>query len=475
MSSLSKFLYEKSLSGLGYVPTAGQKEMFRVLSEFMGGNPEENWLTVVNGYAGTGKTSALAAFISALKSIEYKYVLLAPTGRAAKVLSNFTGEKASTIHKCIYIQKSMVDGMGEFALNFKKASDTLFIVDEVSLIPSASGGDSFFGSGDLLSDLFQFVRRDPSNRLILTGDPAQLPPVGMDCSPALDIDYLQQFASEVKSVRLTEVVRQARQSGILANATSLREQIEAGDLSDPFFETAEYSDIEPVTGEFLIEKISDSIEKYGEENVVILCRSNMRANKYNQGIRSSVLYKEEKLCRGDRLMIVKNCYQFKGKSEDLDFIANGDIAELVHIGNYEERYGFHFAEATLSFPDHNNSEVDAKIILDTLDSTAPALGREEQSALYKGVAEDYSDIKDKRKRNRAIREDPFYNALQIKYATAITAHKSQGGQWKCVFIDNILWREEIEIEDKKWLYTALTRGVDKVYLVNFNKKYTDVV
>ncbi len=471
MSSIAKFLYSRSLSALGYDPTNGQREMLQTLAEFIGGNAEEEWLTVVNGYAGTGKTSALAAFISALKSIDYKYVLLAPTGRAAKVLSNFTGEKASTIHKYIYKQKSLVDGIGEFALNFKKNTDTLFIVDEVSLISSASNGDSLFGSGDLLSDLFQFVRSNPSNRLILTGDPAQLPPVGMDCSPALDIDYLQQFTQNVKSVYLTEVVRQAEESGILANATSLREQIEAGDLCEPFFETMQYPDIEPITGEFLIEKLSDSIEEYGEDNVVVLCRSNIRANKYNQGIRSSVLFKEEKLCRGDRLMIVKNCYQFKGKSEELDFIANGDIAELVHIGNYEERYGFHFAEATLSFPDYNNSEVDAKIILDTLDATTPALGRDEQTALYRNVAEDYSDIKDKRKRSKAIKEDPFFNALQIKYATAITAHKSQGGQWKCVFVDNILWRDEIGIEDKKWLYTALTRGVDKVYLVNFDKKY----
>lgn len=461
------------LAALGFGPTEGQLRMFRTLSEFMGRAPEEEWLAVVSGYAGTGKTSALAAFISALKEIRFRFVLLAPTGRAAKVLSNFTGEKATTIHRCIYRQKSAVDGIGEFSLNFQKMKNTVFIVDEVSLISSGGDYDSLFGSGDLLADLFAFVRSEPSNRLVLAGDPAQLPPVGLDCSPALDIDYLQQFTPNIAAVTLTDVVRQAAESGILANATSLREQIECGDISDPLFEVSGYPDIETVTGEYLIEKISDAIARYGEDDVVVLCRSNMRANRYNQGIRNSVLYKEERLCRGDRVMIVKNCYQFKGKSEELDFIANGDIAELVHIGGYEERYGLHYATATLAFPDYNNAEADAKIILDTLDSVTPALGREEQSALYRAVSEDYADIKDKRKRAKAVRDDPYFSALQIKYASAITAHKSQGGQWKCVFVDNILWRDEIEIDDKKWLYTAITRGVEKVYLVNFNKKYTD--
>ncbi|MBR0315198.1 MAG: AAA family ATPase [Bacteroidales bacterium] len=452
-------------------PTCGQKELFSKLGQFLTGNADERFLMMVSGYAGTGKTSAIAACISVLKTLGMKYVLLAPTGRSAKVLAGFTGEKASTIHRHIYRMKSQSDPMGAFSLNFNKAKDTVYFVDEVSLISTGDGSDSIFGSGNLLDDLLEFVRQSSSNRLVLIGDPAQLPPVGLDVSPALDLDYMKRYCPKIDTVILRDVVRQAEGSGILVNATSLRQQITDGDIDPPFFDVSSFTDIAAVTGATLIEDLQDAVSRYGNEEVVVLCRSNQRANRYNLGIRSQVLFLEEKLCRGDRLMVVKNCYKFDGGDENFDFIANGDMANLVSISNYQERYGLHFADATLAFPDYNDCEVDAKVILDTLDSKTAALDRDAQTALFEGVLADYEGITPKKKRFQCVREDPYYNALQIKYSSAITGHKSQGGQWRCVFIDNILWKDEITIDDKKWLYTALTRAQEMVYLVNFDKKY----
>ena len=302
------------------------------------------------------------------------------------------------------------------------------------------------------------------------GDSAQLPPIGLEESPALDYDYVSQFA-RTDMVTLTEVVRQAEESGILYNATRLRMQIEEGEPQDPLFRCEGFEDFKRLSGGELIEELDGAISKYGLDEGVVLCRSNLRANKYNLGIRQTVLFMEEQLTRGDKLMIVKNCYQFLENIPQLDFIANGDVAELVRIGNYEERYGLHFAQATLRFPDYEDVEVDAKIILDTLTSVSPALDKEQQRAIFEGVYADYEHITVRKKRMEAVREDRYYNALQIKYATAITGHKSQGGQWKCVFVDNSLWKDDISLDDMKWLYTAITRAVDKVYLVNFKEKY----
>lgn len=471
MSALKDFLISKMEERLALEPTPCQKVLFKELGQFLTGNASENFLMMVSGYAGTGKTSAIAACISVLKSLRMKYVLLAPTGRAAKVLSGFTGEKASTIHRHIYRMKSLSNPMSEFSLNFNKAKDTVYFVDEVSLISSGDGSESIFGSGNLLDDLVEFVRQSASNRLVLIGDPAQLPPVGLDISPALDSSYMSRYCPSLVEVSLTDVVRQASGSGILMNATSLRQQITDGDIDPPKFDVSSFTDIVAITGSTLIEDLQDAFSRYGPDEVVVLCRSNLRANRYNMGIRSQVQFLEEKLCRGDRLMVVKNCYQFDGQDEEFDFIANGDIANLVSISNFRERYGLHFADATLAFPDYNGREVDAKVILDTLESKSAALDRDAQSALFEGVLADYEEISPKGKRYKAVREDPYYNALQIKYSSAITGHKSQGGQWRCVFIDNILWKDEITIDDKKWLYTALTRAVEKVFLVNFDKKY----
>ena len=461
-------LFEKKL---GMEPTAGQKELFARLGEFLTVPQDEFPILVVRGYAGTGKTTAISAFIKVLKDLRYKYILLAPTGRAAKVLSNYSGVQAKTIHKQIYRQKSLSDKDSKFCLDFNKNRDTVYIVDEASLITIGTGMEStIFGTGDLLEDLITYIRQNPGNRLILMGDSAQLPPIGMDESPALDFDYISQYAP-LKAVTLREVVRQAGESGILYNATRLREQIERGDTDAPVFKCEGFDDFKNISGGELIEELDRAISKYGLDEVVVLCRSNLRANKYNMGIRQTVLFMEEQLTRGDKLMIVKNCYQFLEKIEELDFIANGDVAELVRIGEYEERYGLHFAQATLKFPDYDDVEIDAKIVLDTLDSVSPSLDKEQQKMLFEGVYADYEDITVRKKRMEKVREDKYYNALQIKYATAITGHKSQGGQWKCVFVDNNLWKDDISMDDLKWLYTAITRGVEKVYLVNFKDKY----
>ena len=466
---VAQFFADRLRQNLGYEPTPCQTRLFDTLGQFAV-QYETCDLLLVSGYAGTGKTSAIASFVRTLKELHYRYVLLAPTGRAAKVLSGFTGEKAYTIHKHIYRQKGIRDGVGEFQLNFNKAKDTFFIVDEASLISvdtNSSGG--LFGSGDLLDDLVQFVRGGVDDKLILIGDRGQLPPIGLDRSPALDEAYLSRYG-RVMTAELTTVVRQAAESGILTNATIVRRLIEAGRVEVPRLRLAGFDDVERIGGGELIEKIGDAVGRYGLDDIVVLCRSNKRANRYNAGIRSTVLYREERLSRGDKLMVVKNCYQFLEDVPELDFIANGDVAQLVRLSHHEERYGLHFAEAVLAFPDYNDVEIKAKVVLDTLDSEQPSLSAEQQRALYQGVNEDYADVRNARKRYEKVREDPYYNALQIKYATAITGHKSQGGQWSCVFIDNPFWKEPT-LDDLKWLYTAITRGVEKVFFINFKDEF----
>lgn len=471
--AIERFLKEKMVQHLKFAPTVCQDTLFDKLSLFVTGSAEHDWLMLVNGYAGTGKTTAIASFIKVLKEFKHNFILLAPTGRSAKVLSNYTGMPAKTIHKQIYRQKSLKDGIGQFSLDMNKNRNTVFIVDEASLITigESMGGTSLFGSGDVLDDLITYVRSNSGNRLILMGDPAQLPPIGMDMSPALDADYLRDYCQDVEECWLRSVVRQEKESGILYNATLLRREIEESDTSIPQLSDGGFEDFRRVSGGELIEALSEEIGRYGEDEVVVLCRSNKTANRYNEGIRQRVLYREEQLTKGDKLMIVKNCYQFLEEIPELDFIANGDVARLEKIGKYEERYGLKFASATLSFGDYNNVEIDAKIILDTLSSVTPALDQEQHRMLFEGVYADYEHIKTKKKRMDAVREDIYFNALQIKYAAAITGHKSQGGQWKCVFIHNPFWRDEISLDEKKWLYTAITRGVERVYLVNFKDNF----
>ena len=473
--SRSDFLYSSFLSHFQHQPTSCQEDLLRKVAGFVSDDDAD--ILVVNGYAGTGKTTAISSVIASLKEFKIKCVLLAPTGRAAKVLSSYAGQPAFTIHKHIYRQKSVGgDGFGQFSLAPNKDKDTLFVVDEVSLIGIDAGqqqSTSSFGSGNLLEDLVSFVRSGVNCKVIMIGDAAQLPPVGLEASPALLKDYMVMMGGTVFA-ELSTVVRQQKESGILYNATLIRQligEMEYGpgvmDLCDLGLETGQFDDVERISGGELIEKISDAYASYGEDETIILCRSNKRAIKYNLGIRSTVQFKEERLVRDDKLMIVKNCYQFLEGVEGMDYIANGDIAKLEKISRFEERYGLHFAEARISFPDYDDQEITAKVILDTLESESASLTYEQSNALYQGVNEDYSHITTKKKRYEAVREDKYYNALQLKYANAITCHKSQGGQWKCVFVDNAFWQEELTLDDLKWLYTAITRATEKVYLVNF--------
>ena len=468
--SAADFFFDHIRRNFPFEPTACQNNLFKGLSDFTI-QREECDIMVVNGYAGTGKTSAIGAYVKTLKEFQIKFKLMAPTGRAAKVLAGYTGFSSLTIHKQIYRQKSSSDVMSKFTLDFNKANDTVYIVDEASLISIDSPG-SLFGSGNLLMDLVQYGRNGSGNKLILIGDNAQLPPVMEEVSPALDRECMSVFGN-VDYWELSTVVRQAEESGILHNATIIRKIIESYDYSDISLklDLKGFKDIESISGGDLIESLDDAFGRFGTDDTVVLCRSNKRANRYNNGIRAQVLSKEEQLCRGDKVMVVKNCYQFLENVPELDFIANGDVAELVRIGGYEERYGLNFAQATLRFPDYDDVEIEAKVILDTLSSVSPSLDKEQQRALFEGVYADYEEVTVHKKRMEKVREDKYYNALQIKYATAITGHKSQGGQWKCVFVDNNLWKDDISMDDLKWLYTAITRGVEKVYLVNFKDKY----
>ncbi len=469
------FLYSGFVSRLPFEPTPCQENLLRQVADFVSSDDED--ILVVNGYAGTGKTTAISSVISVMNEYKTKCVLLAPTGRAAKVLSSYSGMPAFTIHKHIYRQKSFGgDGFGQFSLAPNKDKETLFIVDEVSLIgidAAQQQSSAAFGSGNLLEDLVSFVRSGVECKVILIGDSAQLPPIGLDASPALHRDYMAAMGG-VSFSELTTVVRQQQESGILYNATMIRQlQVELDygpgvmDICDLGLEIEPFDDIERIVGGELIEKISDAYSTYGEDDTIILCRSNKRAIKYNLGIRSTVQFKDERLVRDDKLMIVKNCYQFVDEVEGMDYIANGDIAKLQRISKFEERYGLHFAEARISFPDYDDAEIVAKVVLDTLESESASLTYEQSNMLYQGVNEDYAQITTKKKRYEAVREDKYYNALQLKYANAITCHKSQGGQWKCVFIDNPFWQDELTVDDLKWLYTAITRATEKVYLVNF--------
>ena len=427
------------------------------------------------GYAGTGKTSLVAALVKTMEQLERRTVLLAPTGRAAKVFSSYSGKPAYTIHKWIYRQKSILNG-SSFTLMENRAQNTLFIVDEASMI--ANEGATNFGSGALLDDLVEFVYSGRGCSLLLLGDTAQLPPVGEELSPALSATYLRSMFLNVSGVELTQVMRQLDGSGILQNATMLRHIISDGAVGAlPCIKLNGFADICKVQGEELIEAIEGSYSSVGIDETIVLCRSNKRANIYNEGIRRRILYREEELNRGDVLMIVKNNYYWReelGKQdktilEKIDFIANGDTAEIVYVGSTEEMYGFRFADVTISLTDYEDCELDVKIMLGTLTSESPSLTRTESETLFAAVWEDYPEIRSKRKRMEEVRKNPYYNALQVKYGYAVTCHKAQGGQWKRVFLDQGYVTPEMAGPDYyRWLYTAFTRASEKLYLVNWS-------
>ncbi|MGE0090845.1 MAG: ATP-dependent RecD-like DNA helicase [Bacteroidales bacterium] len=477
---LKDHLKSSIIKNLGHNPTNDQVKLIDNLSEFII-DTDSRKIFLVKGFAGTGKTTVISALVKTTEELKIKSLLLAPTGRAAKVLSSYSQKSAYTIHKKIYRQKSSKDGFGTFVLNANLNSNTLFIVDEASMISNHSNDLSIFGSGQLLNDLLNFVYNDKNCKLILVGDTAQLPPVGIDISPALDIAYLSSYNFKINEVILTEVLRQTKESGVLFNATQVRNQINNKPVDFPKIQLESFKDIEAISGTELIEKITESYDKYGLENTIIITRSNKRANQYNKGIRSKILWREEEIAVGDFIMVVKNNYYWIEANEeieeiedieDIDFIANGDIAEIVKIKKYTERYGFRFADVVLRFIDYNDVEINCKIILDTLEINSAAMTSEDNKKLFYNILEDYSETVRKKAKYDKVKNNPFFNALQVKFAYAVTCHKAQGGQWKSVFVDHGYFADhQIDIEFLRWLYTALTRTTDKLYLINFNKLF----
>ncbi len=454
-----------------FTPTNGQKKIIEKLSDWLA-DPDFSTIFILNGYAGTGKTTMISAFASALIDLKIKPILLAPTGRAAKVVSRMTGLPAHTIHKKIYRQRSLAQPEAKFSLNINKERDAVFIIDEASMISDYSLDGSIFGSGSLLDDLFEFVRSGQRCRLMFVGDIAQLPPVGHELSPALSPEKMQHYAPVVYA-SLDEVVRQQTDSGILFNATLVRMMLEAGIHEIPLFEIC-YPDFCAIGGAEVLERVEECYSRYGRDDVIVITRSNKRANRFNEGIRRYTLGAEEAIESGDMLMVVKNNYHFTERDEEckIDFIANGDTARLMRIRRYNDLYGFRFADAILRFADYDDYELECKMLVDTISSEAPALTADQNKALFAAIEEDYAEITSRSKRYRAIREDVYYNAVQVKFAYAVTCHKAQGGQWSAVFIDRMLFGEEPITRDLlRWLYTAITRATERVYLVNFDERF----
>ena len=496
-------------------PTKEQEKAISMLSDFLLSR-ESDAVFLLKGYAGTGKTSLLAALVRTMQQLQQRVMLLAPTGRAAKVLSLYAGAPAYTIHRKIYRQKSITD-MDVFQNDVNLRQDTLFIVDEASMVANESGGGSIFGSGRLLDDLMHYVYSCEGCRLILVGDTAQLPPVGEEESPALSRIMLEGYGMTVTELCLTQVVRQLEESGILWNATMLRRLIQDDEMQDfPKLRGKSFPDVRVLPGDELIDALSDSYRKYGTDGTIVVTRSNKRANIFNGGIRARILDYEEELSSGDLIMVAKNNYYWTSQASPVPsqggekqrsatvppapdrreegkvnseiaagvapsplerdgerllgeaFIANGDVAVVRRLRNERSFYGFRFADATLVFPDYDQKEMDVTILLDTLQSEAPSLTRQQQEALFNGVWEDYPELTNKRDRMKKLRQDPYYNALQIKYAYAVTCHKAQGGQWEHVYIDQGYITEETLSPDYfRWLYTAITRATEQVYLVNW--------
>ncbi len=471
---MQKQLFKKNfLSNFSFIPTPSQLDAIEALSCFLADSGAQS-LFLLRGYAGTGKTTLMRSFVQTLSEFNIKAVLLAPTGRAAKVLSIYVGLPSYTIHKKIYRQSRFQDGFGSFNLNDNLHKNTIFLVDEASMISNESTGNSVFGTGRLLDDLINYVDGGDNCRLVLLGDTAQLPPVETSLSPALDKGVLSGYASEVWETVLTDVLRQEESSGILANATKLRELLDLEeDISKfPVIDVDGFTDVRRISGGDLIEEINHCYDYYGLEETLIITRSNKRANLYNQGIRNTVLHKEEELAHGDFLLIMKNNYHWIKEHEEISFIANGDIARVIRIKKYHELFGLRFADITCELTDYRNVEIDTRVILDTINSEGPGLKPEQQEQFYNAVMEDYKDITVKRKRYDALRSDEFYNALQIKFAYAMTCHKAQGGQWKAVFVDlGYITEEHMSRDFVRWLYTAFTRATERLYLVNFPKDF----
>ncbi len=452
-----------------FLPTSGQSVFFKKMDDFLSMDAASKPTFVLRGYAGTGKTSVISALVKSLPRLNMKALLLAPTGRAAKVMGNYSKRAAFTIHKIIYKPKGDDGSLGMgFILQKNYYKDTVFIVDESSMLADDGGM-----SGNLLGDLIRFTFQGSGNRLILVGDTAQLPPVGSEYSPALESSYLQRyFRLDAAQIELTEVMRQKLESGILYNATNLRDQLKA-ELPKIQITTNLFKDTFKMTGERLEDGLRYAYDKFGTENTTIVTRSNKAAVQYNLYIRKVIHFFEDEISSGDLLMIVKNNYTYMAESDRVNFLANGDMAEVMKIRSFEELYGFRFATLELRLLDYpDEPHFEAKVLLDTLYSPSPSLTRDQYRSLYQKVSEDYADVASKKERMELIRKDPYLNALQVKFAYALTCHKAQGGQWKAVFVDQgYLKEDQVDKEFTRWLYTAVTRATQELYLVNFNPMF----
>jgi exodeoxyribonuclease V len=464
------------LSTFPYEPTSGQHTAIQKIARFLAAPwSEKNSLFILKGYAGTGKTTIVSAIVNALPALQKRTVLLAPTGRAAKVLAGYSKKQANTIHRKIYFARTTREGVIALKLQQNLHKQTLFIVDEASMIQTSSFTDgNLFSVRNLLEDLFQYVQSGENCKLMFIGDAAQLPPVGAENSPALDTVFLKKaYHLTIDLYELTEVVRQAKKSGILVNATTVRNQIGHEQWGLPLFRIGTFTDIFSIRGNDLEDALNSAYSGSGRENNAVICRSNKRANIFNKEIRRRILYLEGEINAGDYLMVVKNNYYWLPESSATGFIANGDIIELMRIRKIEELYGFRFADVTIRFLDYpEEKEIDVKILLDTLDSESASLTQADNNRLFQEVMKDYEEHPSRRTRLEKVKINPYFNALQVKFSYALTCHKTQGGQWDTVFVDQgYLTDKMMNLEYLRWLYTAVTRATRKLYLVNFDNKF----
>lgn len=462
---IEHFLTQQIISQLPFVPTDEQNSLIVQLGQFLALH-DQNKCFLLRGYAGTGKTTVVSALVKALEQLNQTTILLAPTGRAAKVIAAYSGHAAYTIHKKIYRQHSL--GEMQFGLNDNLYKNALFIVDEASMISNLPTENNVFGTGRLLDDLITYIYSGDHCSMLLLGDDAQLPPVGQVYSPALERTKLESYGLHVSEFQLTQVVRQALESGILHNATTLRNRLSVNDVNQrPKLELSQFTDIHKLEGQEVLESLEKSYATVGNEDTIVLTRTNRRTNLYNQGIRSRILWKDDEISNGDRLMVVKNNYFWTKDYEGIEFLANGDMFEIKRIRNFREMYGFRFADASLKSVDYD-WEIDTMLWLDTLFTDSPEQNYEMQRTLFERVAEDYPEIRNKRDLVKAVYKNGYYNALQVRFAYSVTCHKAQGGQWQHVYIDQgILQDEQINTDYYRWLYTALTRATKQIFLINF--------
>lgn len=470
---INRYFIEKISENFPFEFTNDQQRAITKIVDFLYSRTN-NEVFLLKGYAGTGKSSLIGSLVKTMTQYKQKTVLLAPTGRAAKVFSMYAAQPAYTIHKKIYRMDKFAEGGGNFSLTENRHTQTLFIVDEASMISNSGGDYSVFGSGRLLDDLMEYVYAGEGNRLMLIGDTAQLPPVHQEFSPALDEETFRQFFFEVISCTLAEIVRQSEASGILANATMLRNALKNGITDDfPKLNVTTYKDVRRITGTDLIEEISSAYSCDGVEETIVISRSNKRVNAYNRGVRNTVLYREEELSSGDLLMITKNNYHWANEIESIDFLANGEFVEVVRVRREETMYGFRFCSVLLRHNDYG-IEFEAKINLDSLHTEVPGLTREQNDQLFSSVMEDYAHITNRRDKYKKVKENPHFNALQVKYGYAVTCHKAQGGEWKNVFLDlGYIDKSYMGENFYRWLYTSITRSTKMLYLVNLPDNFVE--